>query len=77
MRIYRKKILEKANAQKIEVIKDGYKVDGEVGLLHCKLSGMSWSKIGSLVLAALTMVKINGESQVWLEKRKLLFKIIV
>jgi len=40
-----------------------------------KHNGMSWSKIGSLALAALTMAKLNGESQVWLEKRKLLFKL--
>jgi len=40
-----------------------------------KHNGMSWSKIGSLALAALTMAKLNGESQVWIEKRKLLFKL--
>ena len=40
-----------------------------------KHNGMSWSKIGSLALAALTMAKLNGESQVWLEKKKLLFKL--
>ena len=40
-----------------------------------KHNGMSWSKTGSLALAALTTAKLNGESQVWLEKRKLNFKL--
>ena len=40
-----------------------------------KHNGMSWSKSGSLALAALTMAKINGESQVWLEKKNLRFKL--
>jgi hypothetical protein len=40
-----------------------------------KHNGMSWSKIGSLALAALTTAKLNGESQVWLEKRSLKFKL--
>jgi hypothetical protein len=40
-----------------------------------KHNGMSWSKIGSLTIAALTTAKLNGESQVWLEKRKLRFKL--
>ena len=40
-----------------------------------KHNGMSWSKIGSLALAALTTAKLNGESQVWLEKRRLKFKL--
>ncbi len=40
-----------------------------------KHNGMSWSKIGSLALAALTTAKLNGESQVWLTKRRLKFKI--
>ena len=40
-----------------------------------KHNGMSWSKIGSLALAALTTAKLNGESQVWLTKRKLKFKL--
>jgi hypothetical protein len=40
-----------------------------------KHNGMSWSKIGSLALAALTTAKLNGESQVWLTKRRLKFKL--
>jgi hypothetical protein len=40
-----------------------------------KHNGMSWSKIGSLTLAALTAAKLNGESQVWLTKRRLKFKL--
>jgi hypothetical protein len=40
-----------------------------------KHNGMSWSKIGSLALAALTTAKLNGESQVWLTKRRLEFKL--
>jgi hypothetical protein len=41
-----------------------------------KNNAMSWSKIGSLALAALTMTKVNGESQDWLENRKLSFKLV-
>ena len=40
-----------------------------------KHNGMSWSKRGSLALAALTAVKRNGEDLSWLEKRKLKFKL--
>jgi hypothetical protein len=40
-----------------------------------KHNGMSWSKRGSLALAALTSVKRNGEDLSWLEKRKLKFKL--
>lgn len=40
-----------------------------------KHNGMSWSKRGSLALAALTAVKRNGEDQSWLEKRQLKFKL--
>ena len=40
-----------------------------------KHNGMSWSKTGSLALAALTAVKRNKENQSWLEKRKLNFKL--
>jgi hypothetical protein len=40
-----------------------------------KHNGMSWSKIGSLALAALTTAKLNGESQGWIEKRRLKFKL--
>ena len=40
-----------------------------------KHNGMSWSKIGSLALAALTTAKLNGESRGWLEKRRLKFKL--
>jgi len=40
-----------------------------------KHNGMSWSKRGSLALAALTAVKRNGEDLCWLEKRKLNFKL--
>lgn len=40
-----------------------------------KHNGMSWSKKGSLSLAALTAVKRNGEDQYWLENRQLKFKL--
>jgi hypothetical protein len=40
-----------------------------------KHNGMSWSKTGSLALAALTAVKRNKENQSWLEKRNLEFKL--
>jgi hypothetical protein len=40
-----------------------------------KHNGMSWSKIGSLALAALTTAKLNGESKAWLKKRRLKFKL--
>jgi hypothetical protein len=40
-----------------------------------KHNGMSWSKIGSLALAALTTAKLNGESHVWLTKRRIKFKL--
>lgn len=36
-----------------------------------KHNGMSWSKIGSIALAALTAIKLNRESHIWLENRKL------
>ena len=53
---------------------------GHLGIIPIVLSrlkpnDMSWSKIGSLALAALTAAKLNGESQVWLEKRRLKFKL--
>jgi hypothetical protein len=40
-----------------------------------KHNGMSWSKKGSLALAALTAAKLNRESSAWLEKKELLFKL--
>ncbi len=40
-----------------------------------KHNSMSWSKNGSLALAALTATKYNGESQIWLEDRKLNFRL--
>ena len=40
-----------------------------------KHNGMSWSKKGSLALAALTAVKRNREVGSWLEKRELKFKL--
>jgi hypothetical protein len=41
-----------------------------------KHNGMSWSKNGSLALAALTAVKRNGEDRSWLEKKELKFKLV-
>jgi hypothetical protein len=41
-----------------------------------KHNGMSWSKNGSLALAALTAVKRNGEHRSWLEKKELKFKLV-
>lgn len=40
-----------------------------------KHNGMSWSKNGSLSLAALTAAKLNGEDLTWLEQKKLEFKL--
>ena len=40
-----------------------------------KHNGMSWSKNGSLALAALTAAKFNKEDQAWLSKRELSFKL--
>jgi hypothetical protein len=40
-----------------------------------KHNGMSWSKKGSLALAALTAAKLNGESQDWLKKKELPFRL--
>ena len=40
-----------------------------------KHNGMSWSKKGSLALAALTAAKLNGESSAWLERKELQFKL--
>jgi len=34
-----------------------------------KHNGMSWSKNGSLALAALTAAKLNGEDHTWLRKK--------
>ncbi len=38
-----------------------------------KHNGMSWSKFGSLALAAITTVVLNNETNTWLDKRKLKF----
>lgn len=38
-----------------------------------KHNGMSWSKIGSLALAAITTLSLNNETDTWLEKGKLNF----
>lgn len=40
-----------------------------------KNNGMSWSKNGSLALAALTAAKLNGEDYTWLKQKKLSFKL--
>jgi len=40
-----------------------------------KHNGMSWSKNGSLALAALTAAKLNGEDHTWLRKKELSFKL--
>jgi len=40
-----------------------------------KHNGMSWSKIGSLALAALTAAKLNGEKNIWMKNRALQFKL--
>lgn len=40
-----------------------------------KHNGMSWSKKGSLALAALTAVKLNGEKDIWMKKGILQFKL--
>jgi hypothetical protein len=40
-----------------------------------KHNGMSWSKKGSLALAALTAAKLNGEKDIWMKKGILQFKL--
>ena len=41
-----------------------------------KHNGMSWSKRGSIALAAITAVKRNIEDQAWFEKKELKFKLV-
>ena len=41
-----------------------------------KHNGMSWSKTGSMHLAAITTLKRNGESKKWFEDKELGFKLI-
>jgi len=40
-----------------------------------KHNGMSWSKKGSMHLAAITVIKRNSESKKWFEEKKLDFKL--
>jgi hypothetical protein len=53
----------------------GEKMNDLIVSTRQKHNGMSWSKKGSLSLAALTAAKLNGESQDWLKKRELPFKL--
>jgi hypothetical protein len=53
----------------------GEKMNDLIVSARQKHNGMSWSKNGSLALATLTAAKLNGESQVWLEKKDLPFKL--
>ncbi len=41
-----------------------------------KRNGMSWSKGGSIALAALTALKRNGEHLQWFEKKEVKFKLV-
>ena len=40
-----------------------------------KHNGMSWSKKGSMHLAAITVIKRNSESKKWFEEKELDFKL--
>lgn len=53
----------------------GEKMNDLIVSTRQKHKGMSWSKDGSLALAALTTVKLNREDQIWLKERKLSFKL--
>jgi hypothetical protein len=53
----------------------GEKMNDLIVSARQKHNGMSWSKKGSLALAALTTAKLNGESQRWCEKKELPFKL--
>jgi hypothetical protein len=53
----------------------GEKMNDLIVSTRQKHNGMSWSKKGSLALAALTATKLNGESQAWLERKDLQFKL--
>jgi hypothetical protein len=53
----------------------GEKMNDLIVSTRQKHNGMSWSKKGSLALAALTAAKLNGESQEWLEKKELPLKL--
>jgi hypothetical protein len=53
----------------------GEKMNDLVVSSRQKHNGMSWSKNGSLALAALTAAKLNGEDHTWLRQKKLSFKL--
>lgn len=53
----------------------GEKMNDLIVASRQKHNGMSWSKNGSLALAALTAAKLNGEDLTWLEQKKLEFKL--
>lgn len=53
----------------------GEKMNDLVVSSRQKHNGMSWSKNGSLALAALTAAKLNKEDKNWFEKKELPFKL--
>jgi Uncharacterised protein family (UPF0236) len=53
----------------------GEKMNDRIVSSRQKHNGMSWSKKGSLALAALTAAKLNGEDYTWLRKKELAFKL--
>jgi len=53
----------------------GEKMNDRIVSSRQKHNGMSWSKTGSLALAALTATKLNGEDYIWLRKKELPFKL--
>jgi hypothetical protein len=53
----------------------GEKMNDLIVSTRQKHNGMSWSKKGSLALAALTTAKLNGESEIWLKKKELPFML--
>lgn len=54
----------------------GEKMNDVIVSSHQKHNGMSWSKPGSLSLATLTSLKINNETQKWLEERELNYRLV-
>ena len=53
----------------------GEKMNDRIVSNRQKKNGMSWFKKGSLNLAIITTLKINGEYQNWLRNRKLKFNL--
>lgn len=54
----------------------GEKMNDLVVSSRQKHNGMSWSRMGSLAMAALTTAKLNKEKDIWLNKKQLHFKLV-